>query len=206
MNFTEHIEGAGIDKIEHPIYLVKRGECSFVTKVRNIARAGGKLAIIIDTENESIDKIVMSDDGTGAGIRIPSIMIGNNDGSKLVAYISMAEFEDLKDIELNIHFVNPHPQDVVDLEVWYTSADDRSMAFLKNIGHFLKPLENDVKFKPRSVSWSCPNCDEAYKKAQCFGDGKYCAVTKEQFSSVVPGKDILLEDIREQCLYELFVN
>ena len=60
--------------------LLERGDCHFVTKVRNVALNGGQLAIIIDNQNEDIDGVVMSDDGTGAGIRIPSLLIGNKDG------------------------------------------------------------------------------------------------------------------------------
>lgn len=50
-------------------------ECSFVTQVRNIERAGGSLAVIIDSKNEDVSKIMLSDDGTGAGIRIPAVLI-----------------------------------------------------------------------------------------------------------------------------------
>jgi len=67
------------------------------------------MAIIVDTENESIDNVIMSDDSTGAGIRIPSVMIGNLNGTKLITYIAMTSFEQLSDIELNVHFINPHP-------------------------------------------------------------------------------------------------
>jgi extracellular elastinolytic metalloproteinase len=80
-NFTETLEKEGIDSIKHPIFLVKRGGCSFVTKVRNIAREGGIMAIIIDTENEDIDKVELVDDGTGAGLRIPSVMITKQNGT-----------------------------------------------------------------------------------------------------------------------------
>ena len=60
--------------------LLERGDCQFVTKVRNVALNGGQLAIIIDNQNEDIDGVVMADDGTGARIRIPSLLIGNKDG------------------------------------------------------------------------------------------------------------------------------
>jgi len=60
--------------------MVERGNCSFVTKTRNIAHSGGKLALIIDSENENITQVIMSDDGTGAGLRIPAVMIGSIDG------------------------------------------------------------------------------------------------------------------------------
>lgn len=59
---------------------MERGDCHFVTKVRNAALNGAALAIIIDNKNEEIEGVIMSDDGTGAGIRIPSVLIGNSDG------------------------------------------------------------------------------------------------------------------------------
>ena len=46
--------------------MVERGECTFVTKTRNVARSGGQLAIIIDNKaSEDLSSVVMSDDGTG---------------------------------------------------------------------------------------------------------------------------------------------
>lgn len=63
-----------------PFYLADRGDCTFVEKVRNIEEAGAGVAIIIDNKKEDISKIVMSDDGSGAGLRIPSMLISNDDG------------------------------------------------------------------------------------------------------------------------------
>jgi hypothetical protein len=40
---------------------------------------GGALAIIIDPKEEDISKVILSDDGTGAGIRIPAMMINKYD-------------------------------------------------------------------------------------------------------------------------------
>jgi extracellular elastinolytic metalloproteinase len=60
--------------------LVDRGTCSFVTKVRNIEKAGGSLAVIIDNTNEDVKNVIMSDDGTGTGIRIPAMLIGKKEG------------------------------------------------------------------------------------------------------------------------------
>ena len=59
-----------------PIMLANRGECSFVQKVRNMENIGVAVAIVIDNRAEMIDEILMSDDGTGGGIRIPSMLIG----------------------------------------------------------------------------------------------------------------------------------
>jgi hypothetical protein len=46
-NFTTDFSGDP-DGILTPIFLVDRGHCTFVTKVRNVERAGGSLAVIID--------------------------------------------------------------------------------------------------------------------------------------------------------------
>ena len=64
-----------------PIFLVESSsKCSFVTQVRNVERAGGALALIIDSKNEDVSEIMLSDDGTGAGIRIPSMLINKYQG------------------------------------------------------------------------------------------------------------------------------
>ena len=60
--------------------MVERGDCTFVTKSRNIAHAGASLAIVIDDKAEVVQDILMSDDGTGAGLNIPSMMIGKKHG------------------------------------------------------------------------------------------------------------------------------
>ena len=64
-----------------PFMIAERGECSFVQKVRNMENIGVSVAIIVDSRAEMIDEILMSDDGTGGGIRIPSMLIGMRDES-----------------------------------------------------------------------------------------------------------------------------
>jgi len=78
-----------------------------VTKVRNVALNGGDLAIIIDTDKEDIKGVIMGDDGTGAGIRIPSVSIGNADGNLLKHWLKSATKEDIKKIKFNINFTPP---------------------------------------------------------------------------------------------------
>ena len=74
MPFTDDFTGDPDDDLS-PIFLVERGNCSFVSMARNIERAGGALALIIDTKSENVSDIILSDDGTGAGIEIPAMLI-----------------------------------------------------------------------------------------------------------------------------------
>jgi hypothetical protein len=63
-----------------PFMIAARGGCSFVQKVRNMENIGIAAGIVVDNHNENITQILMSDDGTGGGIRIPSMLIGKVDG------------------------------------------------------------------------------------------------------------------------------
>jgi len=74
-NFTDDFTGDP-DGVLSPIFMVESTpKCSFVTQTRNIERAGGALALIIDSNNEDVTDVMLSDDGTGAGIRIPAMLI-----------------------------------------------------------------------------------------------------------------------------------
>lgn len=106
------------------LQLVERGECTFVTKARNIARQGGSMAIVIDSFVENSTLIVMSDDGTGAGIRIPSVLVNKKSGKVLLEYIKQNPQEDIK---IMVSFVMPKKQDVVDIKIWYSPSDRKSM-------------------------------------------------------------------------------
>ena len=53
---------------------------------------------------------------------------------------------------------------------------------------------------PHYSFWKCDGCDKAFRDAHCLGDGKYCA--KEVKSKRLSGREILLEDLRELCVYK----
>ena len=78
-----------------PFMVAERGGCSFVTKVRNMEDVGVAVGIVIDDKAEDVSDIVMSDDGTGAGIRIPSMLISKKDGDKLLDFLKGATQKEL---------------------------------------------------------------------------------------------------------------
>ncbi len=70
-----------------PLIIADRGNCSFVTKVRNIERHGVKLAIIGDLKEEDSENLIMSDDGTGHSINIPSFIVRKKDAELIKSVI-----------------------------------------------------------------------------------------------------------------------
>jgi predicted RNA-binding Zn-ribbon protein involved in translation (DUF1610 family) len=69
---------------------------------------------------------------------------------------------------------------IVRWELWYTSANDKAMDFIKNFKdsevELLTSSNDKVKFEPKIVTWACPTCDADFKRKECVSNGKYCAM------------------------------
>jgi hypothetical protein len=67
--------------------LIYRGDCYFVTKVRNAEQFGATAVIVVNNrENQDAAKMSMADNGSGRGIKIPSLFISLEDGKVLKDY------------------------------------------------------------------------------------------------------------------------
>merc|ERR1719410_3354258 len=71
------------------IVLVRRGKCSFTTKVKTAYKKGAHAVIIIDREDSdlttsSLKNIIVGDDGYGDSIHIPSVLIAKTEGNTLI--------------------------------------------------------------------------------------------------------------------------
>lgn len=189
-----------------PIFLVYRGGCTFVQKTRNILAAKGALAVIIDNKpSEDVNNIIMSDDSTGMGISIPAMLIDFADGEKLVNFLATASEEEQVKAALAAEFTMKNPDNRVEYDLWYTSIDDRARDFISYFSDHAKDLGRHALMTPHFVSWPCPACDDEFKKKECVSNGKYCASPhKFQKGQTSKGRDIILEDLRELCLYNLY--
>jgi hypothetical protein len=163
-----------------------------VTKVRVAEREGASLVVVIDNRNELVDDVIMGDDGTGTGIRVPSMLIGKNDGDILKEFALSGGLA-----TLSAEFTMPKIEDKVHVELWFSSNNVLAQDFLKEFDKYRHELEGRIDFEPRYVTWPCNYCDDEYKAQECFGDGKYCAPNNERSSfSNVFGRDIIEEDLR----------
>lgn len=55
--------------------MVDRGDCTFVDKVKNVELAGANVALIGDNVMENSEVFIMSDDGSGHKVNIPSFFL-----------------------------------------------------------------------------------------------------------------------------------
>jgi len=96
-------------------------------------------------------------------------------------------------------FIMEKPDDRVEYDLWFTSSNDRALDFISDFKEYDEKFGSKVLMTPRFVFWKCTFCEEEYLKNDCFGGGKYCAV--EPSNEHIKGRDIVLEDLREKCLY-----
>lgn len=161
------------------------------------------MALIIDVAEEDISDIIVSDDGTGAGIRIPAMLINKNDGESLINFLVGKGLggKGKNRVSLTAEFLIPISEDnVVDATLWYSSSDDRSLDFIKNMKDYIEPIIKEVNFEPKFVTWACPHCDSDSKKENCVSDGKYCAMQHDANVDMA-GADVVMENLRQHCLY-----
>ena len=182
-----------------PFYIAERGDCSFVKKIRNMESIGVAVGIIIDTNEEDVDNVIMSDDGTGGGIRIPSMLIGKTDGKKLIDFLKRASEEEIEQTAIMAQFVMEKPDDRVEYDIWFTSSNDRALDFISDFKAHDSRFAEKVLMTPHYVFWKCTFCEDEYLQNDCYGGGRYCAV--EPSNEDMKGREIILEDLREKCLY-----
>lgn len=161
---------------------------------------GVAVAIVYDDAEEDVDNVIMSDDGTGGGIRIPSMLIGKTDGKKLIDFLKRASDQELDQTAIMAQFIMEKPDNRVEYDLWFTSSNDRALDFISDFKEYDRNFGNKVLMTPHYVFWKCNFCEEEYLKNDCFGGGKYCAV--EPSNENIKGRDIILEDLREKCLYK----
>ena len=114
----------------------------------------------------------MSDDGTGGGIRIPSMIVSKDDGRKLIDFLQRSSENEVKKIAVIAMFELDKPDNRVEDDYFYTSSNDRALDFIKYFYEDMVKFDpKDVVFTPKFVTWSCTSCDSDFKKKECVSDG-----------------------------------
>jgi hypothetical protein len=112
--------------------VAERGGCSFVKKVRNMQELGVSVGIIINDNDDDILNVLMSDDGTGGGIRIPSMLITKTDGQRLLNFMKRASDTELDTTAIMAEFMMNKPDNRVEYDIWFTSSNDRALDFISD--------------------------------------------------------------------------
>jgi hypothetical protein len=147
------------------------------------------MALIIDDVKEDVGRVILGDDGTGAGIRIPALLMSSEDGKKVKDWMLKADKDELDQVQLQADFLieKRSDDDTNAIELWYTSSDDSSLDFIRNVARYFEPLMSIIDFEPKFVTHACTRCGKDYKEKQCVSDGRYCAM-RHAYNLDITGK------------------
>lgn len=143
--------------------MIDRGNCTFVTKVRNIEKVGAKMAIICDNKPESSENVIMADDGSGSAINIPSFIIRKRDCDIIKAELNKQQ--DSKTVYVRAEIDIVHPDNRVEYEYWFSTYLDQDAWSVYDLSLYQRALEPDALFTPRILTYSCRYCSDEIKKA-----------------------------------------
>lgn len=194
-----NIESGAVRLIK--IILVRRGNCSFTTKVKVAYTKGAHAVIIVDREDSKLtskdmQNIIVADDGYGDDIHIPSVLISYEDGSKLInsAKRSKVVVELAWDIPTN---------QVVNTDLWMSSASRESLKFLKEFAPKRRVLNEVMIFQPHYAVFGMSQSDPGVYNDLCSDStGEYCAEDPDG-AGPITGKMVLEEDVRQLCIHEM---
>jgi len=155
-------------------------------------------------DSADLEKQPMADDGTGAGLRIPALLIGKSDGDKLLRAFIDAKPDEKKLLMLNAEFITEYKWDyfgdqIVKADFWYNPSDDKALDFIKDVARYIEPLSRVIEFEPKIAFYNCQHCAADLKSKHCVSDGRYCGI-RHSDSLDVEGKEIIMEGLREYCL------
>lgn len=208
-----------IDSVEGlPVVLVDRGNCSFVTKVRNVQKIGGKVALIVNDQEDDSTIFALVDDGTGKDIQIPGILITKKEGEIIKDYIRWANVQkDSNSLTNNIILnIDNKPEEKllekVEMTLNFMANDKKVYKLLTQLKSNKDIFEgNHINFVPNYVTVAASDygksSDNTVANNYCFCGGRYCSYSHNMYSNSflnsINAENVLIESIRQKCIYSL---
>ena len=183
-----------------------RGNCTYVTKAKYAQLIETKLLIIISNENDNSDES-MNDDGFGSVIHIPSIVIDSFYGDILMSFLE-SSLNANKNVLLTIEFDVEKTQDKLIYIFWLSSSNRNSYKLIRDFKQFYIMLQNHAKLEVHYLFWTCETCANFHFQGSeipnnCVSGGRYCCSDPDG-EGEANGRDIVLEDLRQICLFKAF--
>ena len=108
--------------------------------------------------DENVENVMMVDDGTGNGIRIPSLLIGTGDGKTILKYLDDKKGTHTNPfVSLMAAFDLENPDNRVEWDFWYSSTSNKAYDFLRAYKELHFKLGDKTLFTPKISFWSCEN-------------------------------------------------
>jgi len=212
------------------IFMVDRGSCTFVQKVRN-AQSIGAWAVIFANNAclcMDLDEMnsfcvsdpgvnceqalpVLADDGTAEDITIPSFIMLKQDADRIKADLKANKHVMMEMTIQTIPLPSMAEPIPVRYELWMTPANAAARAFLLGFKETAVSLRGFALFTPRfyiidGVELGCTDATgENDCSNMCTNNGRYCGPNlDDDFDVGISGADVVRESMHWICIWELF--
>lgn len=202
--------------------MVKRGDCTFVKKVRNAQRAGAAAVLIADDmclcshedcEDDSGAKNIcedtepiMADDGSGSDISIASFLLFKEDADPIIEVLKQNQ-----QVRVSMSFSVPAPDARVEYDMWTTPSDPLSTSILMSFKVAAVALGDEAFFTPHQYIYDGKQagCQGSDGQNQCFtlctNNGRYCSTDPDDdLDSGISGADVVQESLRRICIWQKY--
>lgn len=168
-------------------------------KVKVAEDLGADAVVIIDSEDSSWDRIqiqqiILSDDGNGSRVNIPSVLVEKNDGT------AMFNSEEIPLITMEWNLPQSSNQNLT-IDFWLSSGSFEALKFLASIYPSLQALESSVLFRPHYYILRLPAAETNAASSLCYlSDPTLCAPLPDPYFQNVGSTEIIEENIIQLCI------
>ena len=162
MTVPEHMKDT-INAEWHGFVIVKDGGCTWEEKARRVEKMGAQGVIIIEDEDEWVDSRMFHTseskyDGSGTSISIPTLLVENSMGNKLMKMVEVdPNFVSNVILKADIEISDKDSQSI-SYQLFYGSILDLDSTLLLRLYEYQHALDSKAIFIPRIITFECKIC------------------------------------------------
>jgi hypothetical protein len=204
---SEEISKVDLNSNEYvPIFFVDHSiDCSYAHKAVNVQKKGGRVMLIASDSN-ILEEEYNVDDPTER-VSIPTIIIAKDFGDIIREYTKLKQ--DKKEyITISMKFSGVKEGGFVEIELFLRSDDSKAREFFTEFSYYKEKLGEKFKFTPiykysKFVNEQFDNLPNEKSVIPCVKETRMCSTSNHALQIDNPRR-ILLENIRETCIYQEF--
>ena len=189
-----------------PIFFVDHSiDCSYAHKAALVQKKGGRVMLIASDSN-ILEEEYNVDDPTES-VSIPTIIIAKDFGDIIREYTKLKQNKK-ENIVISMKFSGIKEEGRVEIELFLRSDDMKAREFFTEFTYYKNKLKEKLKFIPiykysKFVNEKFDNSVSEKSVAPCIKETRMCATSNRALKIENP-RSILLENIRETCIYQEF--